>query len=330
MSGNLAQHSLLFLMACHLFICLQHAFSISVPMSIPLEFPCNFVRVVYGRRIQFHFVSQDLLLRKWVGPCLRIANRHGRFSSSETYRSSFSIRRVSQDCNNDFATEQLGITSEEESKVCIGYVKVVFEVDISETPLVLRILSSNHTAVSVLDTYQHHSPNGSVLLLVGARTSNAQHLNVNPGDVGTCEDERRMAEQLLADPYLAARVRKTHIVSGGPSPTLSAAAAAIAARYGYWHCTRPAPGTPASCAALGGCHRRCWWRARRPPVISLDCAAVDPADAAEVERRVAAAGLAIAPPPSALDAELVASVVALPGGKGFLTGLAPPIRGRRP
>ena len=59
---------------------------------------------------------------------------------------------------------------------------------------------------------------------------------------------------------------------------------------------------------------------------------MSPADAAEVERRITTAGLAIAPLPSALDTELVASVVALPDGKGFLTGLAPPIRaaGRGP
>ncbi len=224
---------------------------------------------------------------------------------------------VPQDDNEGTTvTEHMAVKERSE----VESTKVVFEVGIREAKPVLRVLASNHTSFSVLGTCQHPSINGCAILL-GASCPQSRGR-----DVGTCEDELSMAEQLLADPYLAVLVQRTHIVAGGPSSSAAAAAAAIVARYAYWHCTRPAPGTPASCAALGGCHRRCWWRARRPPTVRLAFAAVEPAVAAEVERRIVAAGLPLAPPFALFDAELVASVVALPSGEGFLTGLAPPVR----
>ena len=138
-------------------------------------------------------------------------------------------------------------------------------------------------------------------------------------------ESSRTRARLLADAILAANMRTAFVVDGGPHRTLAIAAAAIAARYTYWHCTRPEPDEPASCAAFGGCHRRCWWRARRPPTVRLAAVGLHSRAAAAVVRRLADVGLPLTAGPAQDGPELEALILALPHGSGYLTGLSPPL-----
>jgi hypothetical protein len=214
-------------------------------------------------------------------------------------------------------------------------VEIVLEVRPRDIPAVLEIVEANHTYISFLSIVPSlctDIDSSSLLLLTSQPNTGGERQDIL---AGTCVEQHRLATQLLEDTTLSSILLAAHVVDGPPARSLSLAAAAIAARYAYWHCTRPAPGEPASCAALGGCHRRCWWRARRPPAVHLRAAGVRRRAAAALMRRLEAAGVPLPPPGAAPAAAsescrgdlsgLAASVLALPGRPGYLTGLCPPL-----
>ena len=230
-------------------------------------------------------------------------------------------RRIKTDVPNQSSNVVHILKEANADDISCGFKDIQIAIKLMSCDMVsmLQALKVNHSSLTILGIVP--CPSEEICLLLATSTDNMRP-KPSDFDIGECKSSRQAASQLLADPHISDMRPTVYIVSGRPSPTLAAAAAAISLRYAYWHCTRPDPSKPASCAGLGGCHRRCWWRARRVPTVTIRTAALPRRAAAALAHRLAALGIPLSPPAPG-PPDLDASIVALPGRAGYLTGLVP-------